>query len=52
MTIKERVEWTKWKIDESCRQNEDTTTIRYWAGYLDGLIAVLTDQQSEGAKYV
>ena len=44
MTLQERAEWTKSKIEESCKQNEDTMTIRYWVGYLDGLIAALTDE--------
>lgn len=43
MTLKERIDQTEKKIDESCKQNEDTLTIRYWVGYLDGLMAVLRD---------
>ena len=49
MTLKERMDWTEKKIDESCKQGEDTMNIRYWVGYLDGLMACLRDQnESEG----
>ena len=44
MTLKERIDWTENKIEEVCKQNCDTTVIRYWVGYLDGLTAVLRDQ--------
>lgn len=47
MTLKERIDWTEKKIDETCRQNCDTPTVRYWVGYLDGLTAILKDQNSE-----
>ena len=50
MTLRERAEWTKAKIDESCKQGEDAMTIRYWVGYLDGLIAALTDQRTEAER--
>ena len=50
MTLQERIDSTERKVDEVCKQGCDTTTVRYWVGYLDGLIAVLRDQNKEAAR--
>lgn len=47
MTLQERIDSTERKVDEVCKQGCDTPTVRYWVGYLDGLTAILKDQNSE-----
>jgi len=49
MTLKERMEWARDKIDEVLKQGADTAKMQYWIGYLEGLIAALRDE-NDSAK--
>lgn len=43
----ELISYAEFKIEECVRQGEDVTTIRYWAGYADGLRAAKRNKEEK-----
>lgn len=41
----ELISYAEYKLNESVTQREDVTTIRYWAGYADGLRAAKREME-------
>ena len=39
-------EYARRRLDEACKEN-DSTTIRYWVGYLDALEAVEREEKKD-----